>query len=191
MFGCSNHGPGPILSVRSIATYGRPGCRPDGITDYIGLSFWSDIGYLCMMFMPRLTNVLSALILAALLAGSHARGLSILCINDGGHLEVEVIGADCCDRDCPLDATAQAHSFAAGEDGCGSCIDLLIAHDATRASQARSGAAGTTVGSSASGASTHACPALGGQAACGTPAHRPTQAAFIPPQEYSSSVIRC
>lgn len=75
-----------------------------------------------------------ALIVILLVAVSPIRGISVLCISEMGHLEVEFVGSSCCDQE----STPQIPSALLVEestDDCGSCVDVLFTQDASRASQ--------------------------------------------------------
>lgn len=74
-----------------------------------------------------------ALIGMLLIAVSPIRGISVLCISDQGHLEVESIGSSCCDQESspqiPITPLLEAST-----DDCGTCVDVPFAQDASRAS---------------------------------------------------------
>lgn len=75
-----------------------------------------------------------ALIVILLLAVSPLRGISVLCISEMGHLEVEFVGSSCCDQE----STPQIPSALLVEESandCGTCVDVLFSQDASRSSQ--------------------------------------------------------
>jgi hypothetical protein len=75
-----------------------------------------------------------ALVAVLLVAVSPIRGMSVLCISDQGHLEVESIGSSCCDQE-PAPQIPTAPLVEESTDDCGTCVDVLFAQDASRASQ--------------------------------------------------------
>lgn len=75
-----------------------------------------------------------ALVAVLLIAVSPIRGMSVLCISDQGHLEVESIGSSCCDQESSPQIPS-APLFEESTDDCGTCVDVLFAHDVSRASQ--------------------------------------------------------
>lgn len=75
-----------------------------------------------------------ALVAVLLVAVSPIRGISVLCISDQGHLEVESIGSSCCDKE-PAPHIPSAPLVEESADDCGTCVDILFAQDASRASQ--------------------------------------------------------
>lgn len=74
------------------------------------------------------------LVAILLVAVSPIRGMSVLCISDQGHLEVESIGSSCCDQE-PAPQIPTAPLVEESTDDCGTCVDVLFAQDASRASQ--------------------------------------------------------
>lgn len=81
-------------------------------------------------FVKPWTIVLVAVLLVAV---SPIRGMSVLCISDQGHLEVESIGLSCCDQE-PTPQIPTAPLVEESTDDCGTCVDVLFAQDASRAS---------------------------------------------------------
>lgn len=75
-----------------------------------------------------------ALVAVLLVAVSPIRGISVLCISDQGHLEVESIGSSCCDKE-PAPQIPSAPLIEGSTVDCGTCVDVLFAQDASRASQ--------------------------------------------------------
>lgn len=74
-----------------------------------------------------------ALVAVLLVAVSPIRGMSVLCISDQGHFEVESIGSSCCDQE-PAPQVPTAPLVEESTDDCGTCVDVLFAQDASRAS---------------------------------------------------------
>lgn len=75
-----------------------------------------------------------ALIVILLIAVSPIRGISVLCISEMGHLEVEFVGSSCCDQE----AAPSFPSVLVIEDAiddCGTCIDVLFSQEASRTFQ--------------------------------------------------------
>lgn len=75
-----------------------------------------------------------ALIVILLVAVSPIRGISVLCISEMGHLEVEFVGSSCCDQES-IPQIPSALLVEESTDDCGTCVDVLFTQDASRASQ--------------------------------------------------------
>ena len=72
-----------------------------------------------------------ALIGVLLIAVSPIRGISVLCISELGHLEIEVAGSSCCEQAAtPSEPTAPL--VAESADDCGSCVDVIFAQNIAR-----------------------------------------------------------
>ena len=65
-----------------------------------------------------------------LIAVSPIRGVSVLCIGEPGHWEIEVIGSPCCEQVVTVPVPIASLMIGSADD-CGSCIDVLFAHDVT------------------------------------------------------------
>lgn len=75
-----------------------------------------------------------ALIVILLAAVSPLRGISVLCISEMGHLEVEFVGSSCCDQESAPQIPS-APLVEESTDDCGTCVDVLFSQDASRSSQ--------------------------------------------------------
>lgn len=75
-----------------------------------------------------------ALIVILLAAVSPLRGISVLCISEMGHLEVEFVGSSCCDQESAPQIPS-ALLVEESTDDCGTCVDVLFSQDASRSSQ--------------------------------------------------------
>lgn len=85
--------------------------------------------YIAPMIVGRFVKPWSiALIVILLAAVSPIRGISVLCISDMGHLEMEFVGSSCCDQ---VSAPRIPSVLVVEEaiDDCGSCVDILFTQE--------------------------------------------------------------
>ncbi len=86
-----------------------------------------------MSTVPYMKNWTIALFGILLIAASPIRGFSVLCISELGHLEIEVVGSSCCKQEA-TPTMPNASFVAEPTDECGSCVDVLFAHEVTAVS---------------------------------------------------------
>jgi hypothetical protein len=79
----------------------------------------------------RLTRLTAATAVLFTLFNIHVKTVSVLCISDLGHLELEVAGSSCCTQDAAISHPVDP-LFAASDGDCGSCVDVFFRHDIAR-----------------------------------------------------------
>lgn len=98
-----------------------------------GLPWWPLAASLSNLMRKRTRNLIRRLgVLASTLvmAASSIAGASVLCIGEGGHLDIERLGEACCgdggQADLPPAERASAGSPSASEPSCTDCIDVVL-----------------------------------------------------------------
>lgn len=83
------------------------------------------------VILDRLTRWGGAAAVLLMFFMVHVKNITVLCISDSGHIEIEAAGSACCVRDADTSASALPQLIAAPDD-CGACLDVLLAQDVAR-----------------------------------------------------------
>jgi len=82
------------------------------------------------VIFDRLTRSAAAAALLLLL-NVHVKTMTVLCISDAGHIEIETAGSACCVQDAATSYPVDPQLLAAADD-CGACMDVQLAQDVAR-----------------------------------------------------------
>ena len=84
-----------------------------------------------MMYSYRWTRLTTATVVLLTLFSMYVKTVSVLCISDLGHMEIEVVGSSCCTHDEAISHPMDPQ-IAASDGDCGSCVDVLFEKDIAR-----------------------------------------------------------